>query len=472
MAKQYLDIEGLKTFLGKIQDYYKSTDVTDRVGYAVKAGALQTSQNFYITGDATSIANIPFDGSSDVHLVVSINEASTTRHGFMSISDKTKLDGIEDSADANIIEAIQVATSYTTVLNDNNEEENVPNYQQVNPVNKTVKINLSDYAKKSDIVSIFKFKGIVATTSLLPTLGVSTGDVYHVTENQGEYVYNISSENGWEPLGSIYDLSNYYTKAEIDDFIQDLVTPLSSTISNIVNGSITVGSATVADHVANSLSITPRTGTTITYNGSSSASIDLSSLALDSEKADKVTVAAGREISTIASINPTGNLADTSINVSVLSGGSITNGNNSFVTGDQVYDYVESQFGDGIVTYEFNDGTNGSFSYREVTGGNAGNYQTIDTGADANIIESVKVDGTTLTVESKSVNILSSSLAKGIIATDSVSTTSTYYGTTETVSKPVSGKTVYEAFSGNNFITALTTAQIEAAFSSATSTTV
>ena len=69
----------------------------------------------------------------------------------------------------------------------------------------------SSLAKKSDITSVFKYKGTVNTVSELPE-SATEGDIYHVTSDSGEYGY-FNGE--WESLGSIVDLSEYAKLAQV-----------------------------------------------------------------------------------------------------------------------------------------------------------------------------------------------------------------------------------------------------------------
>ena len=75
----------------------------------------------------------------------------------------------------------------------------------------------SDLAKKSDIATVFDFKGTVATVADLPTTG-RVGDVYHVTAANAEYVCVQASTTDpqadavWEELGTDIDLSGYIQK--------------------------------------------------------------------------------------------------------------------------------------------------------------------------------------------------------------------------------------------------------------------
>ena len=76
--------------------------------------------------------------------------------------------------------------------------------------------DFSNFAKKSDVASVFTFKGSKASFEELPT-EASIGDVYLVGDK--EYVF---VEGAWEELGYPIDLSVYYTKEEIDSKLQNL----------------------------------------------------------------------------------------------------------------------------------------------------------------------------------------------------------------------------------------------------------
>lgn len=78
--------------------------------------------------------------------------------------------------------------------------------------------------------SVLKYKGTKNTTSLLPTSGNSTGDVWNISTacaasgtlpavNAGDNVaWNGSS---WDVLAGTVDLSNYYTESEVDAKLAD-----------------------------------------------------------------------------------------------------------------------------------------------------------------------------------------------------------------------------------------------------------
>jgi hypothetical protein len=70
-------------------------------------------------------------------------------------------------------------------------------------------IDLSIYAKKSDIASAYSYKGTKATYAELPTSDNAVGDVWNVEENGGmNYAWTGTA---WDALGATIDLSGYAT---------------------------------------------------------------------------------------------------------------------------------------------------------------------------------------------------------------------------------------------------------------------
>lgn len=61
------------------------------------------------------------------------------------------------------------------------------------------------------ISTVFTFKGTKATVAELPSSGNKVGDVWHVTEDDNEYVWTDS--NVWEDLGVTVSLDGYATEA-------------------------------------------------------------------------------------------------------------------------------------------------------------------------------------------------------------------------------------------------------------------
>lgn len=94
------------------------------------------------------------------------------------------------------------------------------------------------FATKSDVSTVFDFKGTKDTVENLPSSGNVTGDVWYVTETQGEYVW-VGTK--WEPLGPAIDLSGYATVQALND-LEDIVdSKISSTSSVLTADKIVLG---------------------------------------------------------------------------------------------------------------------------------------------------------------------------------------------------------------------------------------
>lgn len=87
--------------------------------------------------------------------------------------------------------------------------------------------DFSNFAKKSDVASVFTFKGSKASFEKLPA-EASIGDVYLVGDK--EYVF---VEGAWEELGYPIDLSNYYTKEDVDTEIERVNASVSALDSKV-----------------------------------------------------------------------------------------------------------------------------------------------------------------------------------------------------------------------------------------------
>ena len=135
---------------------------------------------------------------------LSTNDYTTT--------EKTKLTSISSGAQVNVLEGIQknganVAITNTianiTVPTATSELTNDSDFQTSSDVNSAI---------SSALTTVMNYKGNVATTANLPATGNKNGDVYHVTDNGGEYAWNGSA---WEELGSTVDLSGYVETSDM-----------------------------------------------------------------------------------------------------------------------------------------------------------------------------------------------------------------------------------------------------------------
>lgn len=76
----------------------------------------------------------------------------------------------------------------------------------------------STYAKKSELVGMYKYKGSVTDASKLPTTGQTTGDVYNIetASAYGGAGMNVAwNGSAWDPLGEIFTITSI-TNAQID----------------------------------------------------------------------------------------------------------------------------------------------------------------------------------------------------------------------------------------------------------------
>ena len=90
-----------------------------------------------------------------------------------------------------------------------------------------INAQFADYYNKSEVNSkvsgVFKFMGSKATLGDLPKTGNRDGDVWNVVaDNNNNYVWTAA--HGWESLGPIVNLSNFYTKEVIDQKLSGLLT--------------------------------------------------------------------------------------------------------------------------------------------------------------------------------------------------------------------------------------------------------
>ncbi len=170
----------------------KVATLESKVGSAAAEGA-----------DATGLFKAVADNAAAIAKKVDKVDGKGLSTNDYTTAEKEKLAGISAGAQVNVIEEIQL------------------NGTKINPTDKTVNINLSAYALKSEITTVFRWKGTVAAYSDLSSISVKeVGDVYHVTAKSAEYVWNGSD---WEELGSIIDLSDYYTKTETNSEITTAV---------------------------------------------------------------------------------------------------------------------------------------------------------------------------------------------------------------------------------------------------------
>ena len=160
-------------------------------------------------------------------------------------TEKNKLSNIEDGAEVNVIESVTVNGTEVTVV-----DKTIALTLLTTAVN-----NLTNYYLKTETYTKEEVQNLIGSTvgvsisivSELPTTG-ETNIIYFVpteTENvYSQYIY--TSTDGWVLIGSTtVDLSNYYTKTQVDTLLtakQDSLTfdstPTSTSTNPVTSGGV------------------------------------------------------------------------------------------------------------------------------------------------------------------------------------------------------------------------------------------
>ncbi len=112
-------------------------------------------------------------------------------------AEKTKLSGIAAGAQVNVLETVKV------------------NGTALTPASKAVNIDLSSYAKKTDVEAAMHYKGIKNAVSDLPKTGNVIGDMWNVKSTGANYAWDGTE---WDKLSENIDLSGLLTKAEFETY--------------------------------------------------------------------------------------------------------------------------------------------------------------------------------------------------------------------------------------------------------------
>lgn len=243
MAK-YLDLTGVATLWGKIKSTFvakdgdkvlSSNDFTDEE--KEKLAGIATGANKYTHPTSSGNKHIPSGGSSGQILRWSADgtatwgndnnttysPATTSANGLMSKEDKTKLNGIESSAEVNVIETVKVNGIDQTV---NSKAVNITVPTKVSQLNNDSGFQTAEQvsqAVSSAVGGVVSFEYQVVDE--LPGTGVP-GMIYLMANSgSGKNVYDeyIWVSNKFEQLGTKnIDLSGYAKKTEIPTKTSDL----------------------------------------------------------------------------------------------------------------------------------------------------------------------------------------------------------------------------------------------------------
>lgn len=192
---KFLTLNGLSHFLSKIRGIFVGAASNTTEGHIVTFGA----DGKTITDSGHTIAaDVPENAK---FTDTTYSAATATEDGLMSKTDKSKMDGVETGAQANVIESVQVNG---TALEVTGKGVNI-DLSGYTPTSA-----LAEYAKKTDIAAVFRYKGAKDTYSALPT-DAEIGDVYNITAadktnhiKAGDNVVWNGTE--WDNLSGILEL--------------------------------------------------------------------------------------------------------------------------------------------------------------------------------------------------------------------------------------------------------------------------
>lgn len=197
-------------------------NVTAALGFTPPTADNNTLFSLSKTGSTITLTGSDGSTSSVEDNDTTYGAATASTAGLMSAADKTKLTGIAASAQVNVLEQVKLNGSALAVSG------------------KAVNIDLSSYALKSDLSSVYKYKGTVATYSALPS-NAAVGDVYNITAADASHNINAGdnvawSGTDWDNQSGIADLSGYATKAELEAVSDSLDTITNAEIDGIMAG--------------------------------------------------------------------------------------------------------------------------------------------------------------------------------------------------------------------------------------------
>lgn len=167
------------------------------------------STNDYTSAEKQKLSGIASGAQVNVIEIVKVNgTALSATSKAVNVTVPTKTSQLQN--DSTYVKKTELPTKLSALQND-------LGYVTVKNVQSSINMALSDYALKSDISSMYKFKGSVDTYAKLPTSGQTVGDSYNVKSadsshgiKKGDNVVWTGTE--WDVLSGTVDLSGYMDK--------------------------------------------------------------------------------------------------------------------------------------------------------------------------------------------------------------------------------------------------------------------
>lgn len=214
-ARKYLDYEGLKYFNNILQ-----RQLDNKVDNEEGKGL---STHDYTNAEKAKLSGIEFEANKTV--VDSEFNANSTN----PVQNKVILRALQTNSNEIHNFMSSTSSSFNTLntavreLNQNKIDKEEGKGLSTNDYTDADKNKLSkfsdadNYALKSDIVNIYKFKGSVTSYEDLPTAGNTVGDVYNTEDTGMNYAW--IEDNTWDALGGTVSFE-YITNSDIDTMFE------------------------------------------------------------------------------------------------------------------------------------------------------------------------------------------------------------------------------------------------------------
>ena len=169
------------------------------------------------------------EGNSNVKVTITSLETSS----YNNLTDKPSINNVELSGNKTLENlGIQPAGEYLVASDIANKADKATTLAGYGITDAYTKLEVD-----SKLSTVYKYKGSVATYEELPSANNEIGDVYNVETDGMNYAWDGTT---WDKLGVTVDLSNYYTKPEVNTELDKKldITTASSTYATIttVNG--------------------------------------------------------------------------------------------------------------------------------------------------------------------------------------------------------------------------------------------
>lgn len=386
----------------------KTTDITIPDSYTKieTDNLLLAKQNTLIAG-----SNINISGST-------ISAIDTTYNNYKGAT--SSLPGV-----AGLVPAASSSNRYYFLRGDGywaiptNTTYTAGNNISISGSNNKIDCTLDVYSKEeidAKIGSVYRVKGSVETYDNLPINNKEVGDVYNILDTGANYVWNGEE---WDKLSETVDLTRFYTKTEINNFLDGKVDKVAG--KNLSTNDYTTAEKNKLAGIASGAQA--NTITSIKVNGTTQTItnkiVDItvpdaySKSEVDAKLSEKQnTLAAGTNISingnVISAVDTKySNFKGATLSIVGTSGlvpAPTSSDTNKFLRGNGTWDSIsipQYTSGDGIIIAD----NTISLSGEEFTASEKTKLSGIATGAQVNKIETIAVNGTNQTITNKRVNI-------------------------------------------------------------------